>query len=75
MAMHPHEVEELEMQFGARLWDATPGVCCAAFQTGACNHTEAYDDADYDADRDEALFAGWLMHGPPAPRPFDDAPF
>lgn len=42
--MHPHEVEEIEMQSGPRLWDATPGVCCAAFQLGACSHTEDYYD-------------------------------
>ena len=29
--------------FGPRLWDADPGVCCAAFQLGACSHTESYD--------------------------------
>lgn len=26
---------------GPRLWDADPGVCCAAYQLGACDHTEA----------------------------------
>lgn len=48
--MHPHEAEEIEQRFGPRLWDATPGVCCSAFQLGACEHTEAYDepgDDDY----------------------------
>lgn len=29
------------------LWDAGAGVCCAAFQLGACAHTEG-DDADFD---------------------------
>lgn len=46
-AIHPHEVEEAEFAMGPRLWDASPGVCCAAFQLGACCHTEAYD-ADID---------------------------
>lgn len=23
------------------IWDATPGVCCAYYQLGACDHTEA----------------------------------
>jgi hypothetical protein len=36
-----------EAEYGPRLWDATPGVCCAAFQLGACPHTEGPDD-DYD---------------------------
>lgn len=35
-----------EPDFGPRLWDATPGVCCAAYQLGACPHTEAYDYDD-----------------------------
>lgn len=40
-----HEIDELEFGFGPRLWDADPDVCCAAFQLGACAHTEsAYDD-------------------------------
>lgn len=38
--LHPHEQEELEVAFGPRLWDATPGVCCEYFQLGACAHTE-----------------------------------
>jgi hypothetical protein len=37
-----HEIEEIEHRFGPRMWDASPGVCCAYFQTGACSHTE-YD--------------------------------
>jgi hypothetical protein len=51
--MHPDEIEEREMQFGARLWDATPGVCCAAFQLGACEHTESYDPYDFDTETGE----------------------
>jgi len=30
------------------MWDATPDVCCAYLQTGACAHTEGYDPADDD---------------------------
>ena len=47
--MHPHEIEEMEMQSGPRMWDAGEGVCCAYFQTGACAHTEAaylYEEDD-----------------------------
>jgi hypothetical protein len=36
-----HEAEEAEFTRGPRLWDADPDVCCAAFQLGACVHTEA----------------------------------
>jgi hypothetical protein len=35
---------------GPRLWDATPGVCCAAFQLGACEHSEAGMDDYWDDD-------------------------
>ena len=46
----PHELEEQEFGRGSRLWDADPDVCCAAFQLGACSHTEAaayqYEDDD-----------------------------
>jgi hypothetical protein len=41
--MNPHEQEEIDYQFGPRLWDADPDVCCAAFQLGACVHTESFD--------------------------------
>lgn len=46
--MHPHEIEAIEYENSPRMWDATPGVCCAYFQTGACSHTEGYvyDDND-----------------------------
>lgn len=44
---------------GPRLWDADPDVCCAAFQLGACAHTEALDDADIDA-----LIAAWREEHP-----------
>lgn len=52
---HPHEIEEAEFGQGPRLWDATPGVCCAAFQLGACEHTEGFDAYDYDTEYDEAM--------------------
>lgn len=60
--MHIHEIEEIEYREGPRLWDATPGVCCAAFQLGACEHTEAYDPYDYDAD-----MAAWVADNGPLP--------
>ena len=41
-----HEQEEIEFGYGPRLWDADPDVCCAAFQLGACEHTEAYAEGD-----------------------------
>lgn len=45
--MHPHELEEIEYRSGPVLWDATPGVCCAAYQLGCCDHTEAQVFEDY----------------------------
>ena len=45
--MHPHELEEIEYRSGPVLWDATPGVCCAAYHLGACDHTEAWDSDFY----------------------------
>lgn len=41
--VHP---DDRPSEFDGRLWDATPGVCCAAFQLGACPHTEAFDYED-----------------------------
>ena len=38
--MHPHEVEEQGFGRDGPLWDADPTICCAAFQLGACRHTE-----------------------------------
>ena len=38
--MNLHELEELEFGQSGPLWDADPSVCCAAFQLGACEHTE-----------------------------------
>lgn len=45
MNLHPHAIEELDYEAsrGDRLWTADPDVCCAAFQLGACPHTEAFD--------------------------------
>lgn len=57
--MHPHELEEMEYRFGPRLWDATPGVCCAAFQLGACRHTEG-GDADVWDDEDDIDWAQYV---------------
>lgn len=51
---HYGEDDFRDDDFGPRLWDATPGVCCAAFQLGACDHTEGYDAYDYDDEYDEA---------------------
>lgn len=50
--------EELEGP-GPRLWDADPGVCCAAFQLGACCHTEA-DESEFYAE----LEAEWRRDFP-----------
>ena len=43
-----NEYEQDEQDFGASgaLWDAGEGVCCAAFQLGACAHTEAQSFED-----------------------------
>lgn len=43
MLIHPDDVTN---PFEPILWDATPGVCCAAFQLGACQHTEGFSDED-----------------------------
>lgn len=52
-----------EMDFGPRLWDATPGVCCAAFQLGACAHTEGgdygWDPTDEELAADAQCMAAW----------------
>jgi hypothetical protein len=42
--------EHQESLGGPVLWDASPGVCCAAFQLGACEHTEDFYDEDRDDD-------------------------
>lgn len=58
MLVHPHELEEIEFQDGPRLWDITPGVCCAAAQLGACNHSEG---AEYDfGDDEDPVHGPWL---------------
>lgn len=67
MATHPYDIED---NFGPRLWDATPGVCCAAFQLGACSHTEG-EGYDYEDDEDYMP-----VFGPPEPpAAADDEPF
>lgn len=35
---------------GPVLWDADPDVCCAAFQLGACSHTEHEGEPKGDED-------------------------
>lgn len=55
-ALHPHLAEEIAFRDGPRLWDATPGVCCAAFQLGACLHTEG-DEDDYRTEAEVAADA------------------
>lgn len=60
--MNLHEIEEMEHQLGPRMWDATPGVCCAYFQTGACSHTEAMDweyELENMHDEDEVAYPEW----------------
>jgi hypothetical protein len=48
--MNMHEQEERDFGRGPLLWDADPDVCCAAFQLGACIHTEGGFDEGYDGD-------------------------
>ena len=43
--MNAHEQEERDFGRGPALWDADPDVCCAAFQLGACEHTEGGEDS------------------------------
>lgn len=73
--IHPHEIEERDFGRGPLLWDADPEVCCAAFQLGACVHTEGYfpeaDEVglaesfegfdDYDEDDDAAFWGGKIV--------------
>lgn len=63
--MNLHEIEESEFGRGPLLWDADPNVCCAAFQLGACEHTEgaaAWDEADeFPVTTREELFAAVLV--------------
>ena len=75
MSFNPHLQEEMDFAFGPRLWDATPGVCCAAFQLGACSHTEAYQDDLYAYDEDlvEAPIPGPVVQPPDVPA--EDEPF
>lgn len=77
--MNEQEREEAEFGYGPRLWDATPGVCCAAYQLGACEHTEVFDPA-HDIDVEDVVDgrqSEMLTHRIPAPvggwGNFDDA--
>ena len=45
-----HEQEERDFGMSGALWDADPEVCCAAFQLGACVHTESYEEYEEDVD-------------------------
>jgi hypothetical protein len=52
------EREEAEFGQSLVLWDADPDVCCAAFQLGACVHTEGgTEEADTEEESD---FADWF---------------
>lgn len=48
--MDLHEIEERDFGRDGGLWDAGEGVCCAAYQLGACSHTEDFDPSDEDFD-------------------------
>lgn len=62
---------DYDMGFGPKLWDATPGVCCAAFQLGACEHTESFDPFDDETDladaraEHEAIMSTVIEHDEP----------
>lgn len=69
--MDLHEIEEREFEASRsdRLWDANPDVCCAAFQLGACQHTEAasygFDEIHADFyEYDPAEEAAWRAANP-----------
>lgn len=69
---------------GPLLWDADPDVCCAAFQLGACQHTEGYCDDQHEdedmsdtattADADRETVFCCPKHAPMAidAQPYDD---
>jgi hypothetical protein len=75
--MHPHLIEEMEMRDAPRLWDADPDVCCAAFQLGACAHTEAFDPFDFEEEFAEAAAeqAAIMATVIAAPAPATEEPF
>jgi hypothetical protein len=52
---------------GPRLWDADPTVCCAAFQLGACAHTEDLAEAQA-ADLEPQSTGGTDRNDRPEPR-------
>lgn len=70
--MNLHEIEEREFGRGPILWDADPDVCCAAWQLGACPHTEGpseFDEEDFDPE-------AFSLEGPlPDDGPVDWFPF
>jgi|JI10StandDraft_1071094.scaffolds.fasta_scaffold4399153_1 hypothetical protein len=79
MLHHPHLIEEMEMRDAPRLWDADPDVCCAAFQLGACPHTEAFDPFDFaeefaEAEAEQAAIMGTVIVTAPA-APAIEEPF
>ena len=51
------------------LWDADPDVCCAAYQLGACEHTEAWTEDDI------AAALAWEDTPEPVSVDDDDSPF
>jgi hypothetical protein len=57
--MNLHQLEEIEYRDGPKLWDADPDVCCAAYQLGACSHTE--DASLWDEEGDDLPFKGMTM--------------
>lgn len=59
--MTAHEIEEREFHDTPLLWDADPDVCCAAYQLGACAHTEADTDDEMTAEEE----AAWIAANPP----------
>ncbi len=56
------------------LFDASPGVCCAAYQLGACSHTESFYDYD-DDDESEAYAEAAAAQRDALLDAIDDEPF
>ena len=54
--LHPHDSEERDFSRDYGLWDGGEGVCCAAFQLGACSHTEVDDMDDEPIDWNDPEF-------------------
>jgi hypothetical protein len=66
--------EDADHDMGPRLWDAGEGVCCAAYQLGACAHTEAAAEAWYEELLAEEAGPVVPVACPPV-APDDDEPF